>query len=294
MKYLSEFLKYIDLEKNYSNYTLINYKDDLSFYLDFLNKENIDVLDSDYKVIRNYLSYMYNKKYSSKTISRHISSLRSFYKYMLKENYIVKNPMTLISNPKQESKLPHFSYYNELETILNIPDKSTPLGQRDSVILELLYSTGIRVSELVNIKLKDINLSTRKIRILGKGNKERIVLYGEYLKNLLDIYLNDGREKLVKNNQEYLVLNKNGSGLTTRGVRVIIDNILKKGEIDFHISPHVLRHTFATHMLDSGADLKSVQELLGHENLSTTQIYTHVSNERLRKVYLSTHPRAKM
>ena len=294
MKYLSEFLKYIDLEKNYSNYTLINYKDDLSFYLDFLNKENIDVLDSDYKVIRNYLSYMYNKKYSSKTISRHISSLRSFYKYMLKENYIVKNPMTLISNPKQESKLPHFLYYNELETILNIPDKSTPLGQRDSVILELLYSTGIRVSELVNIKLKDINLSTRKIRILGKGNKERIVLYGEYLKNLLDIYLNDGREKLVKNNQEYLVLNKNGSGLTTRGVRVIIDNILKKGEIDFHISPHVLRHTFATHMLDSGADLKSVQELLGHENLSTTQIYTHVANERLRKVYLSTHPRAKM
>lgn len=294
MKYLSEFLKYIDLEKNYSNYTLINYKDDLSFYLDFLNKENIDVLDSDYKVIRNYLSYMYNKKYSSKTISRHISSLRSFYKYMLKENYIVKNPMTLISNPKQESKLPHFLYYNELETILNIPDKSKPLGQRDSVILELLYSTGIRVSELVNIKLKDINLSTRKIRILGKGNKERIVLYGEYLKNLLDIYLNDGREKLVKNNQEYLVLNKNGSGLTTRGVRVIIDNILKKGEIDFHISPHVLRHTFATHMLDSGADLKSVQELLGHENLSTTQIYTHVSNERLRKVYLSTHPRAKM
>lgn len=294
MKYLSEFLKYIDLEKNYSNYTLINYKDDLSFYLDFLNKENIDVLDSDYKVIRNYLSYMYNKKYTSKTISRHISSLRSFYKYMIKENYIVKNPMTLISNPKQESKLPHFLYYNELETILNIPDKSTPLGQRDSVILELLYSTGIRVSELVNIKLKDINLSTRKIRILGKGNKERIVLYGEYLKNLLDIYLNDGREKLVKNNQEYLVLNKNGSGLTTRGVRVIIDNILKKGEIDFHISPHVLRHTFATHMLDSGADLKSVQELLGHENLSTTQIYTHVSNERLRKVYLSTHPRAKM
>lgn len=294
MKYVLEFLKYIDLEKNYSNYTLINYKDDLSFYLDFLNKESIDVLDSDYKVIRNYLSYMYNKKYSSKTISRHISSLRSFYKYMLKENYIVKNPMTLISNPKQESKLPHFLYYNELETILNIPDKSTPLGQRDSVILELLYSTGIRVSELVNIKLKDINLSTRKIRILGKGNKERIVLYGEYLKNLLDIYLNDGREKLVKNNQEYLVLNKNGSGLTTRGVRVIIDNILKKGEIDFHISPHVLRHTFATHMLDSGADLKSVQELLGHENLSTTQIYTHVSNERLRKVYLSTHPRAKM
>lgn len=294
MKYVLEFLKYIDLEKNYSNYTLINYKDDLSFYLDFLNKENIDVLDSDYKVIRNYLSYMYNKKYTSKTISRHISSLRSFYKYMIKENYIVKNPMTLISNPKQESKLPHFLYYNELETILNIPDKSTPLGQRDSVILELLYSTGIRVSELVNIKLKDINLSTRKIRILGKGNKERIVLYGEYLKNLLDIYLNDGREKLVKNNQEYLVLNKNGSGLTTRGVRVIIDNILKKGEIDFHISPHVLRHTFATHMLDSGADLKSVQELLGHENLSTTQIYTHVSNERLRKVYLSTHPRAKM
>lgn len=293
MKYIELFLNYIDIEKNYSNYTLINYKNDLTEYYDFLNKECIKIEDSDYKVIRNYLSYMYDKKYSTKTISRHISSLRSFYKYMKRENFIKSNPMTLISNPKTESKLPHFLYYNELETILNIPDKSKPLGQRDSVILELLYSTGVRVSELVNIKLSDIDFCLKKIRIMGKGSKMRIVLYGEFLRNLLDLYLNDGRIKIVRNNSEYLILNKNGDKLTTRGVRVIIDNILKKGEIDFHISPHVLRHTFATHMLDSGADLKSVQELLGHENLSTTQIYTHVSNERLKNVYLHAHPRAK-
>lgn len=293
MKYINDFIQYIDIEKNYSNYTIINYKDDLLDYYNFLSKEGIDILDSDYRVIRSYLSYMYDKNYGTKTISRHISSLRSFYKFMMRENIIKSNPMLLISNPKQEKKLPHFLYYNELETILNIPDKSTPLGQRDSVILELLYSTGIRVSELISIRIGDIDLVSKRIRIMGKGSKERIVLYGEYLKGLLDLYLNDGRCEIVRNNCDYLILNKNGSKITTRGVRVILDNILKKGEVDFHISPHVLRHTFATHMLDSGADLKSVQELLGHENLSTTQIYTHVSNERLRNVYLKTHPRAK-
>ena len=293
MKYINEFLKYINLEKNYSEHTILNYNEDLTEFIKFLDKECISIIDTDYKIIRNYLSYMYDKKYEVKTISRHISTLRSFYKYLLKENIISKNPMLLISNPKQEIKLPHFLYYNELEAILNIPDKSTIKGIRDSLILELLYSTGVRVSELVNIKLTDIDFSYKKIRILGKGNKERIVLYGEYLKNILDLYINECRSKIVKNNCEYLILNMQGNKLTQRGVRTIFDEILKKGEIDKHISPHVLRHTFATHMLDSGADLKSVQELLGHENLSTTQIYTHISNERLRNVYLNTHPRAK-
>ena len=235
---------------------------------------------------------MFDKKYEKKTISRHISTLRSYYKYLYEEKKIKKNPMELISNPKLDKKLPNFLYYDELEILLNIPDKSTTLGIRDALILEMLYSTGIRVSELINIKMKDINRSNKKILIMGKGSKERYVLYGEVLDNLLDLYIKDSRIKLNKNS-EYLILNKNGNQITDRGIRLIISNILKKGSLDFHVSPHTLRHTFATHMLENGADLKSVQELLGHENLSTTQVYTHVTNERLRTVYLKTHPRAK-
>ena len=201
--------------------------------------------------------------------------------------------MSLSSNPKLDKKLPKFLYYEELEQILNIPDKKTPLGQRDALVLELLYSTGIRVSELVNIKIKDINRSNRTIKILGKGNKERYVLYGKYFDDILDLYLKDGRLNLLNNNNEYLILNHLGNKITDRGIREIINRIIKKGQLEFNISPHVFRHTFATHMLENGAELRCVQELLGHENLSTTEIYTHVTNERLRNVYLNTHPRAK-
>lgn len=289
-KLINDFLKYLDIERHYSEHTIISYRTDLEEFKEYLGNKNIK--DTDYKYIRNYLTYMFDKKYEKKTISRHISTLRSFYKYLLEEKIIKKNPMTLISNPKLDKKLPNFLYYDELEILLNIPDKSTILGLRDALILELLYSTGIRVSELINIKLKDINRSDKKILIMGKGSKERYVLYGEVLDNLLDEYLSISRIKLNKNS-EYLILNKDGNKITDRGIRLIISKILKKGEIDYHVSPHTLRHTFATHMLENGADLKSVQELLGHENLSTTQVYTHVTNERLRSVYLKTHPRAK-
>ena len=289
MNYVNDFIKYIEVEKNYSDHTIISYREDLVEFFKYLDGK--DVKKTDYKFIRTYLAYMFSKKYEKKTISRHISTLRSFYKYLYEEKIIDRNPMVLISNPKLDKKLPNFLYYDELEILLNIPDRSTILGLRNAVILEVLYSTGIRVSELVNIKLKDINFKDKKILILGKGNKERYVLYGEVLKNLLDEYLVK-REKL-SNNSDYLILNKNGTQITVRGIRSIISSILKQGELDFHVSPHTLRHTFATHMLENGADLKSVQELLGHENLSTTQVYTHVTNERLRSVYLKTHPRAR-
>lgn len=289
-KYIDDFLKYLEIERHYSSHTINSYKTDLEEYKDYLKDTNIK--NTDYKFIRSYLTYMFDKKYEKKTISRHISTLRSFYKYLLEEKIIKKNPMTLISNPKLDKKLPNFLYYDELEILLNIPDRSTTLGLRDALILELLYSTGIRVSELINIKIKDINTSTKKILIMGKGSKERYVLYGEVLASLLDNYLVNSRSKLNKNS-EYLILNKNGDQITDRGIRLIIERTLKKGSIDYHVSPHTLRHTFATHMLENGADLKSVQELLGHENLSTTQVYTHVTNERLRTVYLKTHPRAK-
>lgn len=289
--YKELFLNYIVNIKNYSLKTKEAYEKDLNLFLDYIdNKKNIT-----YKDVRNYLEYLYSLDYSSKTISRHISSLKSFFKYLEEENIIKNNPTILISSPKLEKKLPNFLYYEELEILFNIPDKSTPLGFRNALILETLYSTGCRVSELVNIKIKDINFNNKKIKILGKGNKERYLTYGSYLDNLLDIYLKKYHHLLLKNKKnDYLFLNKDGDKLTDRGVRSIIDMVIKKGNINHHISPHVLRHTFATHLLDGGADLRSVQELLGHENLKTTEIYTHISNERLRKVYLDTHPRSRM
>ena len=284
------FLKYLKIEKNYSNFTIINYGKDLKIFLQFLKENNIENYDKiEYKTIRKFLEYLYDEKYEKKTIARHISSLRSLFKYLLKENKIKNNPMILISNPKLDKKLPKYLYYDQIEQILSIPDKNTPLGMRDLTLLELLYSTGVRVSELINIKIEDINFDDKSIRILGKGNKERIVLYSKVLKEYLNDYLKI--RSTFNPNHNYLFINKFGNKLTDRGGRVIIDNILKKGMVSFHISPHMIRHTFATHLLDNGADLKCVQELLGHKNLSSTQVYTHVSDEHLRKVYLETHNR---
>ena len=294
MKEVIDFLKYLKDEKNYSKYTVINYGKDLKLFMSFLKDEKIEKIDNvDYQIIRLYLSFLYDREYSKKAIARHISTLKSFFKYLMKEKIIDENPMTLISTPKLDKKLPKVLYNEQLESILNIPDINEPLGQRDSVILETIYSTGVRVSELVSIKIADINFNDKKIKILGKGNKERYVLYGKVLEEKMNRYLHDGRNKLIKNNNDYLLLNKDGNKLTTRGVEKIIEKNLKKAGINIKITPHTLRHTFATDMLNNGADLKTVQELLGHESLSTTQIYTHVSNERLRRVYLSTHPRSK-
>ena len=204
---------------------------------------------------------------------------------------IDSNPMTLISNPKVEKKLPKYINYEDIEKILNYPDMKTDIGIRDALLLELLYVTGIRVSELVSIKIKDINKHDKIINILGKGNKERIVMYGSRCDNLLTKYLKI-RSNFIKDPIDYLILSKRGKQINTREIRKIIDNISKECNIDMNISPHTFRHTFATHMLNEGADLRSVQKLLGHENLSTTTIYTHLSNEKLRREYLNAHPRA--
>lgn len=283
---VDKFLDYLKYEKNFSDHTIINYRVDLDEFYKFLNNNNIK--DVDVNLIREYLKELYNKKYSPSSISRKVSSLKSYFKYLEAENKIKNNPMTLISNPKKEKKLPNFLNYNDLEKLLNTPDKETEEGIRDLLILEMLYSTGIRVSELVNIEIKNINYGEHKILVLGKGNKERYVYYGTKCQNILNNYL-----KVRKANTNYLLVNKHGNKLNERTVRKIIEETTKKAGINVHVTPHVLRHTYATHMLNEGADLKSVGDLLGHENLSTTQIYTHVSNERLRNVYLNSHPRAK-
>ena len=292
-KYVDNFIIYLENIKNYSKYTTDNYKTDLEMFVNFLKSGSIEVVtEVDYKIIRRYLMFLYEKDYSKKSISRHISSMRSFFKYLLKEGLIETNPTLLITNPKEDKKLPEFLFSKELDEIISVPDTNTPLGLRNYLIIELLYSTGIRVSELVNIQLKDINKVDKIIRIMGKGSKERIVVYGDVCKKYMDMYITDVRSKLAKDN-DYLIINSRGNKITDRGIRGIIEEIVKKSGINKSVSPHVIRHTFATHMLNEGADLRIVQELLGHSNLKTTQIYTHVSNERLRNVYLSSHPRAK-
>lgn len=284
---LDKFLNYLK-DKDYSLNTINAYKKDLSIFLKFSNNK----INVDYNFLRTYLQFLYNKKYSNKSISRNISSLKSFYKYLVKFDIIKDNPCLFINFPKTEKKLPNFINYNDLEALFKVPDKSDTLGLRNLLILELLYSCGMRVSELVNIKLSDIDFNNNRIYILGKGKKERYVLYGKVCSNLLNEYLINSRPVLNKNS-EYLLLNKFGNKITDRSIRMIIDDIVKKSCLKLNISPHTLRHTFATHLLNEGADLKIVQELLGHENISTTGIYTHVSNEHLRKVYLEAHPRAR-
>ena len=291
---IQAFLEELKIEKNYSNHTIISYEKDLMFFLDFLTKQQITKINAiDYQIIRKFIRTLYNKNYSSKSISRYLSSLRTFFHYLEKENRIKENPMLLISNPKQEKKLPHFLNYEQMELLLDSCNLTTPFGQRNALLLELLYATGIRVSELVSLKINDFSMDEKSIYVFGKGKKGRMVLYGSRCQSLLNLYLNDGRNKLNKKQNPYLLLNHLGNPLTTRGICDILNRIEKEIGLKFHVSPHMLRHTFATHMLNEGADLKMVQELLGHENLSTTQIYTHVSNERLRHVYLDTHPRAK-
>ena len=282
MKNVYKFLDYLKYERGFSEHTIQNYKIDLKGFYDFVLDNNIDI-----DLVRDYLRELYEKKYSTKTISRKVSSLKSYFKYLESEGIIKDNFMRLISNPKLEKTLPNYLNYDDLEKLLNYPDISNKYGLRDALILEMLYSTGVRVSELANIRLNDIDFNDRKILILGKGNKERYVYYGSKCERLLNDYL-----KIDHRNSPYLLIGKKSNRLNEREIRSIVTSAAKKAGINIHVSPHTLRHTYATHMLNDGADLKSVGDLLGHESLSTTQIYTHVSNERLRQVYLSAHPRA--
>lgn len=282
---INEFKSYLMYEKMFSSNTVNSYVRDLEEFNSFLESEYIKHVT--YKDIRSYLAYMYNKKYSSRTISRKLSAIRSFYKYEVNKGVIKDNPCLLISNPKVEKKLPNYLSYNEIETMLEVPDTFKNNSLRDKLIIEILYSTGIRVSELVNIKVKDIDFYNNQILILGKGNKERYVIFGNTLKDMLKEYIS------IKNDSEYLITNKYNKKMSTRSIEEIVKKIVKIDGIKNKVTPHTIRHTFATHMLNEGADLRVVQELLGHENLKTTEVYTHVSNERLRTVYLSSHPRAK-
>ena len=292
---LNNYLDYLKYQKNYSDYTIVSYRDDILEYLGYLKSESINYLEVEYSDIRFFLMYLKeSKKDNNSSIDRKLSSLRGFYKYMANEGVVRTNVFSLVSGPKKSKKLPRYFEYNELEEMFNVPDLNTSLGQRDRLILEMLYATGVRVGELVNIRLSDIDLGRRNIIILGKGNKERFVTYGEYCEDSLKEYLKDGRLSLNTKDSDYLFLNNNGGQLTERGVRFILDKIIKQTGINKSISPHMIRHSFATHLLNAGCDLLTVQKLLGHESIKATQIYTHVTTDRLKEVYYKSFPRAKI
>ena len=292
---LDSFIDYLKYQKNYSDYTIENYSNDISEYLNYLSREALDFKDVEYSDIRFYLMYLKDEKKDNNTsINRKLSSLRSFYKYLANEKIVKSNIFSLVNGPKRSKKLPRYFEYNELEELFNVPDKRTDLGQRDLLILEMLYATGVRVGELVNIKVSDIDLGRKNILILGKGNKERFVTYGEYCEDILKLYLSDGRVSLNSSDSDYLFLNNRGGVLTERGVRYILDQLIQKTSINKKISPHMIRHSFATHLLNAGCDLLTVQKLLGHESIKATQIYTHVTTDRLKEVYYNSFPRAKV
>ena len=293
MKDKEEYIKELSVNKNYSENTIEAYKRDLDEYFLYLKNNNKNYLDIDYESIRKYLSFLNDKKDTNSTISRKISSLRGFYSYLRLNEKIKNNPFKLINLPKKEQKLPRFFYYNELEELFVACDISTSLGQRNLAILEVLYATGTRVSELINIKLEDINFNEKQIKVLGKGNKERIVFLGEYAVDALEDYLNDGYLFLNKYNLDYVFLNHLGNKITRRGIEDILTKLIKKTSIDKKISPHMIRHSFATHLLNEGCDLESVQEMLGHESISATAIYTHVTDDRIKEIYFKAHPRAR-
>lgn len=293
-KEINNFIEYLKYQRNYSDFTCNNYKKDLNEYNSFILNNKINYKSMGYNEAKEYVIYLNKKNDAKSTISRKLSSIRTFYKYLVLNNKVESNPFLLVSSPKKEKRIPKFINYNNMEEILNVPNIKTKEGQRERVILEVLYASGVRVSELVNIKLKDIDFSNKNILIFGKGSKERLVSFGDYALEYINLYLKEGRNLLLDGvKSDYLIVGKKSEKLTTRRVEQIIDDIIKRTSIKLNITPHMFRHTFATHLLDNGCDLLVVQELLGHASLSSTEIYTHVSNEHLREVYLKCHPRNK-
>lgn len=292
---LQSFTLFLSTEKNYSEHTVSAYVKDVTDFCVFLELEEISVATVNYQAVRLYFTHLYEKRLARNTVARLISSLRSFYQFLLREKHVKENPFHGLSLPKQEQRLPNFLYEEEMASLFEICDISKPLGQRDQAILELLYATGIRVSECSQLDLDHVDFTLSMILVYGKGRKERYVPFGAFALEALQRYVQDGREKLVTasdSEQTALFLNYRGGRLSARSFRTILQKIVQRTSLHKKVSPHVLRHTFATHMLNEGADLRSVQELLGHAQLSTTQIYTHVTKERLKTAYMNHHPRA--
>lgn len=303
-EYIDQFCDHLMYERNVSQHTLRNYHSDLMQFYDHLappgpegERRQVDVKQIDNLTIREYLASLYEKKKKKTSIARKLATLRTFFKFLCREGVLELNPARLVASPRLEQKLPVTLSVDEVFTFIETPDTDTPLGKRDRSILEFLYGTGIRVSELCGLNLDDMDFKNLSIRVRGKGRKERIVPFGEKAKEALEVYLGVRGELLAQASDDErdplaVFLNYQGTRISTRSVGRMIDKYLKICADMHNISPHSLRHSFATHLLGAGADLRSIQELLGHARLSTTQKYTHVSQEQIMEVYDRSHPKA--
>ena len=284
-RYIEKFMRYLEIEKNYSPHTVLNYRLDLEGFKGFLGGAPLENVD--YLTLRKYLAMVKEKNLSVRTIARRLSTLRSFFKFLTREGHLKTNPTLSLSSPKQEKHLPVFLTEDEATKLIEAVVAKDERALRDKAVLETFYSTGIRISELTGLKVDDIDFIGSVVKVMGKGRKERIVPIGEQAIRAIRAYL----EKRKKQS-EALFLNKSGKRMTVRGIRNLVQKYVLIASMKHGVSPHTLRHSFATHLLNRGADLRSVQELLGHVNLSTTQIYTHLTTERLKSVYDKAHPRA--
>ena len=283
---LDKFTTYLKVEKNYSPHTVLNYNVDLKAFLGFCAGKPLDQVD--YILLRQFLAQLRAKNFRPRTLARKLSTLRTFFRFLHREGLIKDNPAVLLLTPKLDKLLPKFLSEEEMARFIEAPDLSQERGLRDRAILETLYSAGIRVSELVGLNVEDVDLISQIAKVAGKGKKERLVPLGSQAVEALKGYLE--RRGFAKSSAFFL--NKSGTRLSARSVCNIVDKYILAASLNYDISPHVLRHSFATHLLNRGADLRCVQELLGHMHLSTTQIYTHVTTDRLKKVYDQSHPRA--
>ncbi len=288
-----KYVDYLQVERNASPYTVRNYTDALMKFFDYLTGRGITSLkDVNKQTLRDYLSYLIEQGYAKSSIARRLSAIRSFYRYLMREEMIAVSPAATTVSPRLDKRLPSFLTVEEAKRLIESPDPSKPQGLRDRALMEMLYASGLRISELVSLDVVQVNLDTNEVRVWGKGSKERVVLIGNPAHQALTDYLERGRPELLgKKKSDALFVNRYGGRLPARRVQKILDKYARN--IDKKVHPHMLRHTFATHLLDGGADLKVVQELLGHADLSSTQIYTHVTQSRARKIYLSAHPLAR-
>jgi integrase/recombinase XerC len=294
------FLRHLEMQKGYSPHTIRSYRGDLRYMLAFFLSRKPDaqveeLARLDVRDMRSYLSHLLSTGYARSTINRKLAAMRSFWRYLVDEGLAEDNVLSYLASPKMPSRLPRFFYRDQVERILEAPAEDTPEGLRDRAILEMLYATGIRVSELVALNAGSVEDSGERVRVYGKGGRERLVPVGEYARRSLEQYLESGRPQLAQRNPRdagtALFLNHRGTRLTSRGVRWLVKkHVVNSGSRG---SPHTFRHSFATHLLDGGADLRSVQMMLGHANLSTTGIYTHVSTALVRRVYDESHPRSQ-
>lgn len=293
---IDKFIDYLMINHHYSEDTKNSYLEDINNFMKFLDQNGgfkgftqVNRVD-----VETYLTYLDEKDYADETVARRISALRSFYNFMLRNKFIKINPFDLVQLRHKGRKLPRFFYEKEMNQLFEAVKGDDALSERNSALLELLYATGMRVSECANLTLEQLDFNNGIVLVHGKGDKDRYVPFGSYSKNALTRYIDDGRKKLMStNNQDhqFVFVNNRGKGLTSRGIEYILNQIIKKTSLTSDIHPHMIRHTFATHMLDHGADLRTVQELLGHSSLSTTQIYTHVTMEHLQKDYKKYFPR---